>query len=743
VELKRIGELLIQLGRIDSARLEEGLSAQVIHGARLGTNLVELGLLDIDTLAQALGEQHGVPVAEPRVFEEASRETLAVVPKTVCSRYGIFPLRYESPSKLHLAMVDPHKLEVIDEVGAILAIMEIHPYATPELRLHYQLERHYRVKRPTRFLRPVGKPITEDRRTYLQPTLGETRQAMKDRLVEPEPETEGADFVISFEGFEESEAALPAIESVIESLEKASDRDAVLEVLVQQLLPEVDLTVLFVVRGELAVAEGAWGTKLPPSEVHRLVVPMARSELMAWVAAERSPLRGAPDGDPVQEKIAQFFRTPTPGDVCLAPICLHGNPVNLLCLQTSRSFGDQALADVSRVAVAASSAYERLLGREMAAAKATKTKTEPLRVQRRATPLPVPRAELEDSVSGLQPAEPEPVAEVGSRVAREIRLLPRRQRRFGRYELICRLASGGMANLYLARLSGRAGFAKEVAIKRIHEHLSEEEEFIQMFIDEARLAARITHPNVGQVLEFDKVEDSFYIAMEYVHGESLHALIASSRPKVALTARIIANAAAGLHAAHELCDESGESLGVVHRDVSPQNILISYQGSVKVVDFGVARARGNIHTTNVGTAKGKLAYMSPEQVASRDQDRRSDVFGLGIVLYEATTFQRLFKASSEAATMNRVVHGEITPPTLIREGYPPELEAVVMKALERDPDRRFQTAEELQIALETFIMRSESLVLASALGKLMQATFAKRIAEKKAVKEAFERESDG
>jgi serine/threonine-protein kinase len=733
---------MMQLGRIDSTQLEEGLSAQVIHGARLGTNLVELGLVDIDTLAAALGEQHAVPVAEPGAFEEASREALAVVPKSLCSRYGIFPLRYESPSRLHLAMIDPHRLEVIDEVGAILAIMEIHPYATPELRLHYQLERHYRVRRPSRFLRPVGKPIADDRRQYLQPTIKKIGTSAPVAELEPEP-----DFVISLEGFEEPEEAPPVLATVIELLEKAPDRDAVIELLVQQLLPEVDLCVLFVIRGELAVAEQAWGTRRPPADVHRLVVPVARSELMTWVLRERSPLRGAPDGDPVQGKIATYLRTPTPRDICLAPICLHGKPVNLLCLQSSRSFEDQALADVSRLARASTAAYERILGREMAAARARRTASSTGGPTGPKTPSPgpvqqslAPLAALDGAPSRL-PAEAH--TEIGSRVAREIKLLPRRQRRFGRYELICRLASGGMANLYLARLSGKAGFAKEVAIKRIHEHLSEEEEFIQMFIDEARLAARIAHPNVGQVLELDKVEDSFYIAMEYVHGESLYALIRSARPKVALTARIIANAAAGLHAAHELCDESGESLGVVHRDVSPQNILISYQGSVKVVDFGVARARGNIHTTNVGTAKGKLAYMSPEQVASRGEDRRSDVFGLGIVLYEATAFRRLFKASSEAATINRVVHGEITPPTRIRESYPAELEAIVMRALERDPDRRFQTAEEMQVALETFIMRSESLVLPSTLGKLMQVTFAGRIAEKRAVKEAFERESTG
>jgi serine/threonine protein kinase len=314
--------------------------------------------------------------------------------------------------------------------------------------------------------------------------------------------------------------------------------------------------------------------------------------------------------------------------------------------------------------------------------------------------------------------------------ARGLSLLPPPQRRFGRYELLCRFASGGMANLYLARFCGPGGFNKLVAIKRIHEHLTDDEDFVGMFVDEARLAARIEHPNVVQVIELGAVDTSYFIAMEYVPGESLVALLRRAAPPLEVSARIISQAALGLHAAHELRDAHGEPLQVVHRDVSPGNILVSYQGVVKVTDFGVARASSNIHTTAAGTVKGKFAYMSPEQARSGSIDRRADIFALGIVLYEITTRRRLFKSDSDMVTMAKVLNETIAPPSEIVDDYPQKLEEVVMGALQRDPQRRYQTAQAFHEALESFIAASGAPVLQSTIGELMQRNFADRIAEK-------------
>jgi serine/threonine-protein kinase len=290
-----------------------------------------------------------------------------------------------------------------------------------------------------------------------------------------------------------------------------------------------------------------------------------------------------------------------------------------------------------------------------------------------------------------------------------------------------------MANLYLARFAGPEGFEKLVAIKRIHEHLSANPEFIQMFIDEARLAARIAHPSVAQVLELGTVGHSYFIAMEYVEGETLTSVVRLVKPEYPISARIIANAAAGLHAAHELRSAQGQLLQVVHRDVSPGNILITYEGAVKVVDFGVARARGKLHSTAVGVVKGKLAYMSPEQAEHREVDRRADIFALGIILYELTTWHRLFRAETESETVAKVCQCEIVPPSVFVDDYPPQLETIVLRALRKDPDLRYQTAQELSQDLEQFIVSCGAPVPQSVVGELMASLFSERMQEKQAM----------
>ncbi len=314
-----------------------------------------------------------------------------------------------------------------------------------------------------------------------------------------------------------------------------------------------------------------------------------------------------------------------------------------------------------------------------------------------------------------------------------IRAVPPGERRFGRYTLLFRIASGGMASLYLGHYAGPDGFEKFVAIKRIHSHLAENPEFCRMFVDEARLAARISHPNVVQVLELGAVAGSYFIAMEYINGESLTALLRRTRPPVEVGLSVVSQAAQGLHAAHELRAIDGAALNVVHRDVSPSNLLISYDGAVKVVDFGVAKAKGNTSTTGVGEVKGKFAYIAPEQLAARGGarvDRRADIFALGIVLYEVTTYKRLFFADSDAATADLVLREPIIPPSRVAPDYPPELEAIVLRALERDPDQRFQTAHDLHLELEGYLNSVGLHVLPSTIAELMQATFPDLIEEK-------------
>lgn len=301
-------------------------------------------------------------------------------------------------------------------------------------------------------------------------------------------------------------------------------------------------------------------------------------------------------------------------------------------------------------------------------------------------------------------------------------------RSFGRFRLLMEMAKGGMATLYLARLSGPEQFEKLLVIKKIHDHLAEEDEFVSMFLDEARITALIHHPNVVTIFDMGQVDGSYFIAMDYVHGENMTAVLrASVRQKKRFgwpyAARIVADAAAGLHAAHELRGPDGRPLGVVHRDVSPQNIIVSYDGNTQVVDFGIAYAAERITHTTAGTLKGKVAYMSPEQTVRTELDRRSDIFSLGIVLYESVCLKRLFKEDSEAAALMRVREADVPKPRSIRPSIPPELEAIILKALARKPDDRFSTAQAMAERLNRLLVKHGHVVGQPQIAKFMDGLF--------------------
>lgn len=313
--------------------------------------------------------------------------------------------------------------------------------------------------------------------------------------------------------------------------------------------------------------------------------------------------------------------------------------------------------------------------------------------------------------------------------------------RFGRYLLCWELASGGMGTVYLARELGPAGFDRPVAIKRIHPHLRKHTHLVDMFLDEARITSRINHPNVCSVFDFGEVtpeeggDGTYYIALEYLLGESVGGVIAhvlenpaelDSPTWHAMTARIIGQAAEGLHAAHNVSDASGKPMHVVHRDVSPPNLFVTYDGAVKVLDFGVARAEGRLHTTNAGVVKGKLAYMAPEQVGEKELDGRADVWSLGVCAWEMLTGERLFRAKNEMDTILAVKSKTILRPAEMRASVPAELDAIVMRALRRDPAERFASARELSRALETFLRGCEQPTGLADVAEWMDARFRTR-----------------
>jgi serine/threonine protein kinase len=275
----------------------------------------------------------------------------------------------------------------------------------------------------------------------------------------------------------------------------------------------------------------------------------------------------------------------------------------------------------------------------------------------------------------------------------------------GRYALYEEIARGGMAAVHLGRLLGPAGFSRTVAIKCLHPHLAADPDFVSMFLDEARLAARIRHPNVVPTLDIVSTGGELFLVMEYVHGESLSRVLRAARTgstlvPVPLVAAVVAGALHGLHAAHEATGESGEPLGIVHRDVSPQNILVGVDGVSRVLDFGVAKAVGRAQVTREGQIKGKMAYMAPEQVLAGDVDRRTDVYAAGVVLWEALSCQRLFQADSDGAVIAKILQADVSPPSRFVPGVPAALDAIVMRALQRKASDRFATARDMARALE-------------------------------------------
>ncbi|HJL19166.1 MAG TPA: serine/threonine-protein kinase [Sandaracinaceae bacterium LLY-WYZ-13_1] len=334
-----------------------------------------------------------------------------------------------------------------------------------------------------------------------------------------------------------------------------------------------------------------------------------------------------------------------------------------------------------------------------------------------------------------QPPPPPPQAKAGGDDGMPMR--------FGKYTLIRKLAVGGMAKLFLALQRSVAGFEKLIVVKRVLPNLVKDESFIEMLLAEARIAATLNHPNIAHIYDVGAVEGQYYIAMEHVHGEDLRSLVRQMKKK-GVTAfplehalAIVLGCCAGLAYAHDKRDLDGEPMGIVHRDVSPQNILVTFTGDVKLVDFGIAKAgRGGMEDTGSGQLKGKVPYMSPEQAQGLELDKRSDIFSLGIMLFELTTGRRLFRGKNEMETLRRIVEEEYPRPRDLNPHLSPRLEEIILRALEKDPERRYQSAREMQADLEDYIRSEQLKVSALSLGSWMQDLFGEKLdAQKRMLQE--------
>ncbi|MEZ4390893.1 MAG: serine/threonine-protein kinase [Polyangiales bacterium] len=309
--------------------------------------------------------------------------------------------------------------------------------------------------------------------------------------------------------------------------------------------------------------------------------------------------------------------------------------------------------------------------------------------------------------------------------------------KFGKYYLLERISVGGMAEVFKAKSFGEAGFERLVAVKRILPSIAEDQEFIAMFVDEAKLAVQLTHPNIAQIFELGKVAETYFIALEYVGGKDLRAIFERAKKRgepipVPMACYLVMKLCEGLDYAHNKKDSAGRALELVHRDVSPQNILVSYDGDVKLIDFGIAKAASKSSKTQAGILKGKFGYMSPEQVRGLQVDRRSDVFAVGICLYELLTMERLFVGESDFSTLEKVRNVEIMPPTSYNRKVPDELEAIVLKALAKHPEDRYRTAMDLHDDLQSFMYTSGNFFARKDLSTYQHRLFAEEIAKEAA-----------
>lgn len=318
-------------------------------------------------------------------------------------------------------------------------------------------------------------------------------------------------------------------------------------------------------------------------------------------------------------------------------------------------------------------------------------------------------------------------------------------RRIGRYLICGELAAGGMATVHIGRLLGPVGFARTVAIKRLHAQFAKDPEFVSMFLDEARLAARIRHPNVVPVIDVVASDGELFLVMDFVIGESLSRLlrvpsVARDGIPVRIALSILCGCLQGLHAAHETKGDKGDALGIVHRDISPQNMLVGSDGAARLIDFGIAKAMGRVHASQSGQLKGKLPYMAPEHVRG-EATRQSDVFSSGVVLWELITGKRLFAGETEVATFTNVLQQEIKAPSAVRPKSMTEsldaaqtkkLDEVILRSLERDASKRFATAREFALALERIVPPASTLETSEwmehAAGEILR-TRSKKIAE--------------
>ncbi|MBI5498502.1 MAG: protein kinase [Deltaproteobacteria bacterium] len=689
---ERLGEVLIKLGALRPEDLERALRTQRELGKRLGETLLHLGFVDEDTVLKALARQRRITFAEARWFENLENRLIRLVPRQRAIRGRLVPLRLMD-KKLVIATCDADNLDRLDDVAAELG-HPLKPVLARRADIERALARYYQAG--------LGDGITDEVQLLVRKKdPGSNSSARIPAVVAGKQSGSFRAVPGTNPGSSPGMALPPSLQSNPTDPQPREVPVALRPPPLISASDDAELRELFASRDSVeATAElGETDEQTSVNAAAAADEPGTQTDMAAVEDDHGFDAESATPPPPVPP------RAPAP------PPVRPRNPAPRVARLLDQKSGPRITPSPQAAAPVPSA--------EDPDAGPTRLPFKPQRPTTFVGPPPPPPPTPKTPAPPPPPPPPRvaspapPTGSDGIEVMEEAAAdAPVEGTQFGPYTLIRRVKAGGMAEVFLAKSGGVEGFEKQVAIKRILPHLTDSSEFVEMFIDEAKLTVQLNHANIAHIYDFGKRDGSYYIAMEFIHGRDVNALFKDGFKRKAplpipICCYIVQQICEGLDYAHRKRGADNRELGIVHRDISPANILVSFEGAVKIIDFGIAKAVSKLSMTRPGLIKGKISYMSPEQMRGQAIDRRSDVFAVGIILYELIAGRRLFAARTDVETIRNVIKGNIPPLVGVRPDVPSDLVDIVMKALEREVERRYSWAADLSADLQSFLIRHQ------------------------------------
>ena len=690
---QRLGEILIGLGLVNSSQVQQALRLQKQdRGLRLGEALVVMGAVDETEVLRSLARQQRVPFADPNLLSHIDSRLLKLVPRSKALHYALLPIRYID-AQLIVATCDADNLqrieELVDALGhKLLLIFASRNDIQQALYACYKIET---AKFRQKHALPAPKRSSQKHRASGQKHLRENAAKIN---TEPPHITEFKQLQaqVAREIIDELSNGTGVFTLTSAALQEINDDDILTN---KQDRDDDDIKTD---RGSSADIFGDDGIHEMATVYDQNLAQRLRADL------HHSKLQNDPDLLSASE---QFNIQP----LTMPPQKAKKNTRQKMQGPASPAASAPPPPQPQPQHAKQSGGRDKPINRIPTGIRREKSQTlvRPLRPQ--ASP------EIPDAAALPSPrtAARRPRAKLDNVPLRQVQRRPQAKalnENFGEYLLLHKVATGGMAEVFEAQTKAVEGISRKVAIKRILPHLTDSEEFVEMFVDEAKITVQLNHVNIGQVYELGRVDDAYYISMEYISGRDLNAILGDAflhrfAIPIPLATHIMQQVFEGLDYAHQKKGADGQSLNIVHRDVSPANVLCSFEGQVKVIDFGIAKAVSKVSLTRPGLIKGKISYMSPEQMRGEKVDHRSDIFAAGIIFYEMLSGQRLFGATSDVETIRNVLKGQVKAIRTLRPEIPEDLAAVVSRCLLRNPAERYDWASDASLDLQRVMLNND------------------------------------